>query len=70
MFHIAVIYYQEVLNIADECSEMKKQSREMQEMWEMFSLEKAAAYNLCTILKSSGSNALAVKLRKRYLCFD
>lgn len=36
----------------------------------MFSLEKAAAYNLCLILQASGAHALAASVRRRYLTFD
>ena len=36
----------------------------------MFSLEKAAAYNLCLILQTSGAHALAASVRRRYLTFD
>ena len=42
----------------------------IEKMTAMFSLEKAAAYNLCLILQASGARVLAAKVRRRYLTFE
>lgn len=62
-----MIYYQRVLEIADECRDVPE---DLKKTWDMYSLEKAAAYNLCILLKASGSDVLAHRIRKRYLCFE
>lgn len=62
-----MIYYQKVLEIADQCHDIPE---DLKKTWNMYSLEKAASYNLCILLKSSGSNVLAQHIRKRYLCFE
>ena len=42
----------------------------IEKMTALFSLEKAAAYNLCLILQASGARVLAAKVRRRYLTFE
>ena len=66
MLNIAMHYYQAALNVANS---VKPLSPRLKKMWDMYSLEKAAAYNLCIILKSSGANHMVYVIRKRYLCF-
>ena len=59
-------YYQAALDVADS---VKPLSPKVKKMWNMYSLEKAAAYNLCIILKSSGASHMVYAVRKRYLYF-
>ena len=66
MLNIAMHYYQAALDVADS---VKPLPPRIKKVWDMYSLEKAAAYNLCIILKSSGANHMVYAVRKRYLCF-
>lgn len=45
-------------------------SQTMKGLWQMYSLERAAAYNLCLILQNSGGNAMAMEIRHRYLVVE
>ena len=45
-------------------------SKTMKGVWQMYSLERAAAYNLCLILQNSGANAMAMEIRQRYLVVE
>ena len=45
-------------------------SQTMKGLWQMYSLERAAAYNLCLILQNSGANAMAMEIRHRYLVVE
>lgn len=83
LFHVAVRYYRGVLQLAERlrrdtmCSTTNitgnttnTHSDHAEKMKAMFSLEKAAAYNLCLILQASGARVLAAKVRRRYLTFE
>lgn len=67
MLNIATLYYQTALQVADEIGPLPPR---MKKIWDMYSLEKAAAFNLCIILKASGAAHMAYAIRKRYLLFS
>lgn len=82
LFHVAARYYRGVLQLAERlrrdnmvrtASDNTTNTRSddyIEKMTAMFSLEKAAAYNLCLILQASGARVLAAKVRRRYLTFE
>ena len=82
LFHVAARYYRGVLQVAERLRRDNMVSTAsdnttnahsddyIEKMTAMFSLEKAAAYNLCLILQASGARVLAAKVRRRYLTFE
>ena len=82
LFHVAARYYRGVLQLAERlrrdnmvstASDNTTNTRSddyIEKMTAMFSLGKAAAYNLCLILQASGARVLAAKVRRRYLTFE
>ena len=74
LFHVAARYYRGVLQLAERLRRDNTTNTHsdsyIEKMTAMFSLEKAAAYNLCLILQASGARVLAAKVRRRYLTFE
>ena len=64
---VATLYYKKALEVAKSARILPPRIRLI---WDMYSLEKAAAFNLCVILKSSGANHMAASIRRRYLSFE
>ena len=54
----------------NEAKQTRIVSQTMKGLWQMYSLERAAAYNLCLILQNSGANAMAMEIRQRYLVVE
>ena len=54
----------------NEAKQTRIVSQTMKGLWQMYSLERAAAYNLCLILQNSGANAMAMEIRHRYLVVE
>ena len=54
----------------NEAKQTRIVSQTMIGIWQMYSLERAAAYNLCLILQNSGANAMAMEIRQRYLVVE
>ena len=67
LFHIAAMYYWAVLRESEEAGPIPGS---LKRVWQMYSPEKAAAYNLCILLSVSGSKAVAFRVRRKYLCFE
>ena len=57
-------------NEKDTVKQTRVVSKTMKGVWQMYSLERAAAYNLCLILQNSGANAMAMEIRQRYLVVE
>ena len=82
LFHVAARYYRGVLQLAERlrsdnmvstASDNTTNARSddyIEKMTAMFSLEKAAAYNLCLILQASGARVLGANVRRRYLTLE
>ena len=54
----------------NEAKQTRIVSQTMKGLWQMYSLERAAAYKLCLILQNSGANAMAMEIRQRYLVVE
>ena len=54
----------------NEAKQTRIVSQTMIGLWQMYSLERAAAHNLCLILQNSGANAMAMEIRQRYLVVE
>ena len=67
LFHIAAMYYWAVLRESEEAGPIPGS---LKRVWQMYSPEKAAAYNLCILLSVSGSKAMDFLVSRKYLCLD
>ena len=61
---------EETQQTQNEAKQTRIVSQTMKGLWQMYSLERAAAYNLCLILQNSGANAMAMEIRQRYLVVE